>query len=126
MIDLQVKVSGPIFTGQAQAAVDAYIDAAEDAVATEGVNEVQRILGSVLRNPTGFYESRIQTGRQREDMAVTDGGVIYGAWLESGAYTPPTRFRGYGHFRQATQRLQARADRIAQSVIGPFIDRMNR
>lgn len=120
-----VRVSGPLFDGRALAAADQFIDAAEAEIAEEGVNDVRAELGAVLRNPTGFYESQIQTQRARGDAVVTDGGVIYGPWLESGAYTPRRNFSGYGTFRRTTQRLDAKAEQIAQSVLPPFLRRMN-
>lgn len=127
MVNVQptVKTTGPIFDGRARAAVDDFLDAAELEVADEGVNDVRQQLGTVLQNPTGFYESRIQTERQRDDTMVTDAGVVYGPWLEgTSSRNQTTRFKGYHTFRQVAQRLQGKADDIAQRVLPTFIRRM--
>lgn len=121
-----VRVSGPLFDGRALAAADQFVDAAEAEIAQEGVNDVRAELGAVLRNPTGFYESQIQTQRARGNTAVTDGGVIYGPWLAGvSSRNQTTSFKGYPHWRRATQRLDAKAEQIAQSVLPPFLRRMN-
>lgn len=126
MFDLDVQVRGPLFDGRAVAALDDYLDAAEDEVAQRGVNLVKQRLGQVLRNPTGFYESRITTDRQRDDVQVTDRGVVYGPWLEgTSSRNQSTRFKGYRTFRLTTQQLQEQADNIAQQVLPPFLRRMN-
>lgn len=126
MLDVQVKVTGPVFDGRAEVAVDNFVDAAKDQVAEEGVNDVRSILAVSLRNPTGFYESQIQTDRAREDRAVTDSGVIYGPWLEGiSQRNLTTRFKGYGAFRRATQRLQGKAGKVAEEALPPFLARMN-
>ncbi|MGH3680774.1 MAG: hypothetical protein ACRDT2_11075 [Natronosporangium sp.] len=127
MIDLQVTVSGPLFDGRAHAAVDAFLDDAEQQVADVGFNDVRAELGRVLRNPTGFYESRIQTERQRDDVMVTDGGVVYGPWLEGTSQrNQSSRFKGYATFRRVAQRLQDKAGSIAEQLLPRYVDRMNR
>lgn len=127
MVNIQptVKTTGPIFDGRARAAVDDFLDAAEVEVADEGANDIRQQLGSVLKNPTGFYESQIQTERQRNDTMVTDGGVIYGPWLEgTSSRNQTTRFKGYRTFRLIAQRLQGKADDIAGRILPQFVRRM--
>lgn len=121
----EFKLSGPMFDGRAKAAVDAFIVAATGEVADQGVNDVKQTLGAVLKHPTGYYESRIQSSRQRDDHVIDDGGVIYGPWLEgTSSRNQTTRFKGYATFRKVTQRLQAKSGDIAQRVIGTFLSRM--
>ncbi|MFC5834652.1 hypothetical protein [Nonomuraea insulae] len=125
-IDIDTSTSGPVFNGQARAAVTAFIDEAEEEIARRGVNIVHSELDRVLRNPTGYYEGHIQTDRTTGDSVVTDGGVIYGPWLAGvgSRNAPETRFAGYAHWRLATQRLQAEAADIAEKVLPQFIRRM--
>lgn len=126
MLDVDVRVSGPLFDGRAVAALDDFADAAEDALAREGVAEVRTVLASSLRNPTGFYESRIRTDFVRGDHVVDDSGVVYGPWLEGvTSANQTTGFRGYQQFRRATQALQSRAAQVAERVLPPFLSRMN-
>lgn len=124
MIGAEVRTAGPLFDGRATAALDDYVEAAERAVSAEGVAEVRRVLASVLKNPTGFYESQIRTDHIRGDHVVDDSGVIYGPWLEGvTSANQTTRFKGYHHFRRATQQVQSRAQRIAERVLPPFLRR---
>jgi hypothetical protein len=126
MFDLQVQATGPVFNGQARRAVDDFLTEAEEHVAQEGVNVVRNELGRVLRNPTGFYESQITSDRQRDDMAVTDSKVVYGPWLAGvSSRNQTSRFKGYAHWRRATDRLQDNAAALAEQVLPKFLRRMN-
>ncbi len=113
---------GPLFTGLYQEQVRAYMQVAEKAVAEHGVNLVTERLGTVLQNPTGYYESLIQTDRRTPGTAITDGwpgtGVLYGPWLEGlGSRNATTRFKGYFTFRLTTQQLQNDAGGIAAALL---------
>ena len=122
---ISVTKHGPLFDGRAQAALTAYVRAAEGVVADEGVNRVQARLGSVLKNPTGFYESSIVTDRASVGEVIHDG-TAYGPWLEGvSSRNQSSRFKGYHMFRLVTQQLDRSAGGIAQRVLGPFLARMN-
>lgn len=114
----EVRTEGPFFDGRHERSLSAAVEVAERAVADVGVNTVQRRLSAKLQNPTGYYESQIQTDRSVTGFVVTDGGVIYGPWLEGvTSRNEQTRFKGYSHFRRATQELAQQAARIAEPVI---------
>lgn len=120
-----VEISGPLFDGRANAAVNAFTDAAEERIAEVGVNMVRTQLDRVLRNPTGYYESQVQTDRSVGDMAINDNGVVYGPWLEGvESRNRTTRFKGYSTFRIVTQQLDAVAMNIAEGVLPPYLTRM--
>lgn len=122
----RVDTGGPIFDGRALAAAREFAEAAGEEIAAQGVNDVRAELDAVLQNPTGFYESQIQTDRQRDDTVVTDGGVVYGPWLATGRRRGrQTAFGGYDHWRRATQRLDSKAEEIAEQALPPFLRRMN-
>lgn len=126
MQKVTVHESGPLFNGQALAALKAFLPAAEAAVADRGVNLVHDRLGTVLKHPTGYYESRVVTDRVSDGHAVTDGGVVYGPWLEGvSSRNQATRFKGYATFRKVTQKLDREAVQIATVVLRPFLSRMN-
>ena len=126
METVTVTKHGPLFSGQASAAVTAFLNEATTSVADEGVNMVHAQLGSVLRHPTGYYESRIVTDRATDGSTVTDSGVIYGPWLEGvSSRNQSTRFKGYATFRRITQKLQDKAGPIANETLRRFISRMN-
>lgn len=116
------ELSGPLFDGRLEAAVADAVEDAERDIADYGVLIVRKELGHVLQNPTGFYESQIQTDTAVAGLEVSDGGVVYGPWLAgSSERNRSTRFRGYSHWRQATQRLQGAAVEIADRDVAEAI-----
>ena len=124
-MEIKVKKHGPAFDGRAAKAVDDFRLAAKEEVADQAVNEVQATLGHVLKNPTGYYSSRITTNRQQNDFAVTDNGVVYGPWLEGvGSRNQTTRFKGYATFRKVAQKIQRQAGDIAERVLPQYLRRM--
>lgn len=116
---------GPLFNGRASVAVHAFCDEAEDEIGQHGVNVIRTELGSVLKRPTGYYQSRIQTDRVGGDSVINDGGVIYGPWLEGvGSRNRTTRFKGYFTFRRMAQTIQRQAAGIAGRSLPKFVRRM--
>lgn len=116
------EMHGPILDGRADAMVAVAMPRVEKTIADRGVNLVRARLGSVLKHPTGYYESHIVTDRSVGDIAVTDSGVIYGPWLEGvGSRNSTTRFKGYRTFRLAGQELNAQAGDIAEREMQPTI-----
>lgn len=122
-IDYTAK--GPMFDGTAEQAVTDFCKASEDEVAKEGVRMIQSDLDRVLRNPTGYYRSRITVDRQSSGARVTDGGVVYGPWLEGvGSRNKSTRFKGYSTFRRMAQELQKKVGPIAERVLPGYLGKM--
>lgn len=106
---------GPILEGRGPGIVQRHLPGMEQDIAQEGVNLVRARLHSVLRHPTGYYESRIVTDQSVGTTAVTDSGVVYGPWLEGvGSRNDQTRFKGYATFRRTVQDLDAQSERIAE------------
>lgn len=113
-----VEFSGPLFDGRMPAILSRYESAASQRLAQRGHDAVEQILGSSLQHPTGYYQSHVRVERQADDSVVTDDGVVYGPWLEgTGSRNETTRFKGYHSFRQAAQRVNEQAVRIAESVL---------
>lgn len=122
-MSITVTETGPLFDGRLERAVAVGVDEAEQAIAQDGVNVVRTELAHVLQHPTGRYQGVIQTERAVGDWAVTDGGIVYGPWLAGVSQrNRSTRFKGYSHWRRATQRLQARAADTASPIIMRRID----
>jgi hypothetical protein len=125
-IKVDIQEVGPVFNGDAEKAAHDFCIAAEAEIADVGVTEVKQALRGVLRHPTGYYESHIQTELVAETNVVTDGGVIYGPWLEGvGSRNSSSRFKGYSTFRKVKQALEAKAPDIAERILPPFLNRMN-
>lgn len=127
-VNITVQQKGMIFNAAAsKAAGQRMTTRIGEMVAQEGVNRIRARLGHVLRNPTGFYESKIQVDRRVQYRGITDGGVIYGGWLEGVASTNrTTRFKGYHTFRIVQQELRKDVERVAQPAVDQYIEEMNR
>lgn len=107
------KVSGRI--------ADAVEDSGRD-VAQEAYDLVRQRLNQVLKHPTGYYESRVMVSNQSSGVAVSDGGVIYGPWLEgTSSRNDRTRFKGYHTFRQVLQQMDKKAENIAEQSISQAV-----
>ncbi|WP_152644882.1 hypothetical protein [Kitasatospora griseola] len=113
-----VHTAGPVFNGTASPLVTRYTQAGVQELADWADGEVHRVLGQVLRHPTGYYESRVTVNRVSGDsIAITDGGVVYGPWLEGiSSRNDATRFKGYGTFRRVKERVEKRADRTFAAI----------
>jgi hypothetical protein len=125
-----VHVSGPFFDGRTGNAINGAVKDMEREVAQWGFNMVHARLRRVLKHPTGYYQSFIQTERKVDSTEINDGWPtsgtpVYGPWLEgTGSRNfPETRFKGYRTFRLVAQRMNAqvgpKADRILrQRLVG--------
>lgn len=119
--------SGPVFDGKAVVSVEAYAFSVKAELAQEAINRIHSRLESVIKVwGDGYYDSMIQTERQIDDLVVTDGGVIYGPWLEGvGSRNQTTRFKGYATFRTVAQQFDHDAELIAETAVAPYIGEMN-
>lgn len=117
MLTIDAKVSGPFFDGRIETQISSALDETEEEVGRYGVSRIHIELGTVLKNPTGFYQSRIQTERQFDTSVINDAGVIYGPWLEGvSSRNSITRFKGYATFRRMWVVIDKEAQRIAETV----------
>ncbi len=120
MIDYRIRMSGrgALFDGRANMLLRRYADDVEKEVAEYALNLVQFHLASHLKHPTGYYQSQVAIRYRGGDPMVTDGGVIYGPWLEGvgSRNSPVTRFKGYKTFRTVAQVVDRDAGRIADQV----------
>lgn len=124
LIEFEVEVSGPLWDGRLQRAIEQAIPEAEKEIADHGVTLVREELGKVFKRQTGHYVGQIQVDRT-VGTRVTDGGIVYGPWLAgTSGRNRSTRFKGYAHWRRATQRLRAEAHDIAQRVIDEHLRRL--
>lgn len=121
-----VTTSGPIFDGRAEGIMDRYCQDSERVLADRAVNEIRNRLHDVIRVNTGRYEGSIQTDRQQSDVLVTDGGVIYGPWLEGigSRNSPKTRFPGYSTFRIIAGRLDEEAQEQAEQQLPAYLEEL--
>lgn len=125
---MTVTVSGPLFDGRAEAAVEDFCDDARTEVGEAGLDIWHSILGAQIRERTGMYESQMQVEDQGFATVIHDGDWIYGPWLEgTGSMNAPvTIFPGYGSADSATEVLNGgEAELIAERVLKRHLPRMN-
>ena len=121
MVD--VRVSGPVFDGRADAAVRDFCDEAERDIAGQAYSEVLTNLNQSIKNPTPNYEMQITVTKTASGRVVHDRGVVYGPWLETGAGRR-TRFRGYHSFARARAAIETKAPAIVQSALRRALGRI--
>lgn len=118
-----MELNGPIFDGQAQAIAARMCDEMEREIAQKGVDLVQGRLIQVIRKPTPYYWTQIETIKRRGGTEVTGESVIYHWWLEGKGSRnfPVTRFKGYHTFEITTGVLDARAESLAEPILAQYI-----
>lgn len=116
---------GPLFDGRASLIVREMTEDIERELADAGEQMVRAELPRVLRNPTGRYQSGIQSEPQGAGIDVTDGGIVYGPWLEGiGSRNRTTQFKGYATFRRVAQALAVRAGLLAEPIADRHVRRL--
>jgi hypothetical protein len=71
-----------------------------------GADWVDERLNSVLRKQTPYYRLQVAARKTPPGWVITDGGVVYGPWLEGvSRRNQTTRFKGYRTFRTIAQRM---------------------
>lgn len=137
MAEVKVTVSGPLFEGDPSGIVR------EEAhgMLVELVEKGEERLAQMLRTrPAGVFLSvaeagkRASTGHYRSNLTsmvrdlhglITDGGVIYGPWLEGvSSRNATTRFKGYASFRRTGQWLQKQVPAVMQRRMARLVRRL--
>lgn len=124
---IEIKLSGPLFTGQLPAIVHAFGSEMVDEVGAQSYAEVMGYLNAQIRHPTPYYETQVVYERTSESGGhVHDRGIIYGSWLEgTSSRNQSTRFKGYASFRKGFQAMLPKIDGLALSVLARYIGKMN-
>jgi len=74
---------------------------------------------------TGNYRRNVMGKRQGLEAVITDGGVVYGPWLESGKGRPGRRFKGYQAFRQTGEWLKKQMKSEAKDYTKRYVKKLN-
>ncbi len=123
-----VKVSGPLFDGQADAAVKDWLTVTRKDLADRGAQILRTFPMDKTGRSRGGFASHIhvlQRGAMYEIPAPKERGVTWGPWLEGVTRrNESTRFKGYHLFRKTAQRLDKMARPYARDRLGRFIGRM--
>lgn len=121
----EIRTSGPLFDGSAASIFRDMADDLGQTVAHRGVGVVRTEFAKVVKHPTGRYSSSVQRESQGSRHKIHDGGMIYGPWLDgSGERNKTTRFKGYAHWRRATQVLERSIPAVAREVLPRHLRRL--
>jgi hypothetical protein len=121
MAEADVQYSGAILTGETEGPMNEITSGIEEALAAKGVKLIQDDFSKVLKHPTGHLSSSVKA-IQGEPTRITDGGVVYGAWIEGVSRRNDTsRFKGYATFRRMSQALEEQAAEIAEQVVSQHV-----
>lgn len=136
---VRVETSGPLFRANAPALVR---QATQRTIATL-IEMGESKLDQMLRpRPAGVYLSVVEarkgqasTGHYRRNLhtvvqdlrgVISDGGVVYGPWLEGfGSRNATSRFKGYGAFRKTQTWLLGKVKDVAQAHVRRAVAELN-
>lgn len=126
-VNVSTTQKGILFdVAKSKAAAKRAVIQVNEAIALETVTRIQTQLDRVLQHPTGHYRSRVQVVRKDIYRGVSDGGVVYGGYLEGVAKNNnTTRFKGYRTFRTVKQGIERDKDIIAAPVIKRLAKELN-
>jgi hypothetical protein len=117
---------GVLLVGDPAKVVKVMISDINEAVADKVLTDVKTKLHDVLMHPTGYYESHVQTSTQTDSMVISDGGVIYGPWLEGlSSRNARSRFKGYSTFRKVAQQAEQEAQTAADDAAAKRVGELN-
>ncbi len=113
-----VTVSGPLFDGRADIALNHACEASARTIATIGASMVRTQMNTVFRTQTPYARTLVEAVPEAPGWKIWHQNLIYGPWLEGvGSRNRTTRFKGYFSFRITAGRLQARANALCERVI---------
>ena len=134
----KVELTGPLFRGVAPRILRQVTESAVKDLTEAGESF---LLLRLRPRPSGVYKTAQEAGKEKSvgnyarniqsvvknlTGELSDGGVIYGPWLEGvGSRNKSARFKGYFSFRAAKQLVEKRVDRTINQYLGKFVRRMN-
>lgn len=80
---------------------------------------------SYSKASTGNYRRNVIGERKGLEAIITDSGVEYGPWLESGKGRPGRRFKGYHAFRQTGEWLKKQMKSEAKDYTKRYVKKLN-
>lgn len=115
---VEVTKHGPLFDDRIQSMINAGLTSGEAKAAKRGLQMLRGEFATHFRMPTGYYESQVHIATEPGGYKLTDGGVVYGWWLEGvGSRNATTRFKGYSIWRRVGQALEPEAVTIIEREI---------
>lgn len=137
--EVRVDASGPIFAKTAPAIVRRAAQRTIAALVELGESRLDLMLrprpAGVYLSVTEARKGQASRGHYRRNLhtvvqdlrgVISDGGVIYGPWLEGvGSRNDTTRFKGYGAFRRVQTFLDQKRPDIARAHVQRLVSELN-
>jgi hypothetical protein len=130
---VEMTRSGPLFDGEADAAVKEWLDATKMEVAEIGADWIRIAAmgmdksgrGGTGRAAAAVHVSRFGTFNDARIFGGMERGVAWWPWLEGDSQRNiGSKFKGYHVFRLTRYRLRRYATPLAQQRLAEFIGRM--
>lgn len=122
-VRMTTELTGPFWTRGSQ--IKDATEEAESAAIKQGESDLRSYIGVKMKNPTGAYMASIKTEKRSNSQVLTDGGIVYGPWLEYGSRTRPTRFKGYTAFRRTRRKMRNFLKKAGEVAIARAVARLN-
>ena len=122
---VRMKLTGPLVTGRGKTILNRAIALAVRDLTNAGVERLNKVLRP---RPAGVFKSAAAAGPnvsrgnyrrhvrpifREKNTFITDGGVIYGAWLEGvSSRNAASKFKGYASFRRTKTWLDKKAPEV--------------
>ena len=120
-----IKV-GPIFDGRARKVLDRACHTAEERIAKLGAATIRAEQHATYRVETPYDRLQNRAEPEPPGWKIHDANTVYGPWLEgTGSRNKTTRFKGYAIYRRNVQKIQRRAEVIADYTIHEAMPGMN-
>ena len=118
-MNITMKLSGPMFTGNPDRVISKAVDQVLIAVAKAGVNELKAELSPGHGQLSGAFKRGITRRKRGKVATVFARNTMIAKWLEGGSslIKRSTRFRGYQIFAPATQRTDRTAGEEARHIV---------
>ena len=137
-VNTSVELKGPLFK-EGISFIDDAAEAAVQELMEDGESRLDETLrtgdeGGVFltvqqagkRKSVGDYRRGVSGVRRRLHALISDGGKVYGPWLEGTSPKNKTsRFKGYAQFRKTKDWLQKRAKKTLQRHVARAVKRLN-
>lgn len=127
----RVTVRGPLWDGEADAAVRAWTDDTKAKIARQGeeiIKSKARKFNRSGRGGTGRAADHVHSHALADSLVIvgeSDKGVVWWPWLEGTTRrNTTTRFKGYHVFRLTKNILGKRMRKIAQDELDKYIREM--
>jgi hypothetical protein len=137
-LDMTMEVKGPVFDRRGRDMVERAMEHAMNDLVEQSEAHISEMARP--RPAPGVYLSRGEggrsTGNYRRNISgktqgltgtLSDGGVVYGPWLEgTGSRNQTTRFKGYQMFRKTRQWAEEKSSEIANAHLRRATGKMSR